>query len=71
LPEGSRRARRGSNSDVTTVAEVLKRSAFLVNRLCLELTERESLVAAYSVRADLNRLRELGVRLTIDDFGTG
>lgn len=39
--------------------------------LVLELTEREVLEPTFEVRERLARLRELGVKIVIDDFGTG
>ena len=39
--------------------------------LCLEITESVAVDDAESAMATLHRLKELGVRLSIDEFGTG
>ena len=39
--------------------------------LCLEITESVAVDDAESAIATLHRLKELGVRLSIDEFGTG
>jgi diguanylate cyclase (GGDEF)-like protein/PAS domain S-box-containing protein len=41
------------------------------NRLVLELTETHMPLIADSLRKDLTSLRELGIRIAIDDLGTG
>jgi diguanylate cyclase (GGDEF)-like protein/PAS domain S-box-containing protein len=41
------------------------------DRLVLELTETHMPLIADSLRKDLSRLRELGIRIAIDDLGTG
>jgi len=41
------------------------------NRLVLELTETHLPIVTDSLRTDLNRLRDRGVRIAIDDLGTG
>lgn len=40
-------------------------------RLALEVTEREPLADLHAAAAGLARVRELGVRISLDDFGTG
>ncbi len=54
-----------------SVASVLRQTGFPAERLELELTERT--MAAYSdeVATQLVQLRNLGVRISLDDFGTG
>lgn len=43
----------------------------LLNKICLEITE-SSLVQNYDLVSDfLGRLRELGLRIALDDFGAG
>lgn len=56
---------------VDLVADVLRESGLVPDRLCLEITE--SAVMADIERAEeiLHRLKDLGVRLAVDDFGTG
>ena len=39
--------------------------------LVLEVTETHLLTVSHSLRRDLERLRELGVKLAADDYGTG
>ena len=41
------------------------------DRLVLELTETHMPLIADSLRKDLSRLRDLGIRIAIDDLGTG
>lgn len=41
------------------------------HRLVLELTETHMPLIADSLRKDLSKLRELGIRIAIDDLGTG
>jgi EAL domain-containing protein (putative c-di-GMP-specific phosphodiesterase class I) len=53
------------------VLDALDRYRLPANRLVLELTETHMPMMIDSVREDMVRLRELGVRLAIDDIGTG
>ena len=53
------------------LTEALAVSALPANRLELEITESVVLANSGSVFATLNRVRELGVQLSMDDFGTG
>ncbi len=53
------------------VRSALAASGLSPDLLGVELTERQAVRAARSVRADLTALRALGVGLAIDDFGTG
>ena len=54
-----------------TVADVLRTTGVDPARLCIEVTENGVMVDAERTVAALVRLRELGVRISIDDFGTG
>jgi EAL domain-containing protein (putative c-di-GMP-specific phosphodiesterase class I) len=56
---------------VTTVQEALQRSGLPANRLELEITEGVLLSDGPASLATMQRLRSLGVRLSMDDFGTG
>ena len=56
---------------VTNVASALERSGLDPRRLELELTESVLLDQGTHTTATLNALRELGVKLVMDDFGTG
>jgi EAL domain-containing protein (putative c-di-GMP-specific phosphodiesterase class I) len=55
---------------VKTVAETLRRTAMPPDRLELEITE-SAMMDVVETEAKLKALKELGVRLSIDDFGTG
>lgn len=55
-------------SDVLTALDV---SGLDPHRLVLELTETHAGTIAASVRDDLDILRDLGIRIAIDDVGTG
>lgn len=56
---------------VPLVEEVLAETGFPAERLCLEATERGMMsVIEFSV-PNLERLRQLGVAVSVDDFGTG
>jgi diguanylate cyclase (GGDEF)-like protein len=56
---------------VDLVAAVLKDSAFDPSRLVLEMTEGVLIDNPDETAARLNELRALGVRLALDDFGSG
>jgi len=56
---------------VTTVAEAITVSRIDPARLTLEITESALAEHTDTAIAVLNRLRQLGVRLSIDDFGAG
>ncbi len=60
-----------SGDFVQTVAGVLERHAIEPECLELELSERGVLSGAQDLVSMLHELRRLGVRLSIDDFGTG
>ena len=53
------------------VEELLAKSSLPPGKLGLEVTERQLIRRADAVAADLRALRELGVSLAVDDFGTG
>src|SRR5207253_7785491 len=53
------------------VQELLERWGVDADRLELEITENTILTDPVRARAILTRLAELGVRLAIDDFGSG
>ena len=60
------------NEDVVAlVASALHNSGLPARRLELEITERVLLDHAHGALATLTALRALGVRLSLDDFGTG
>ncbi len=53
------------------VESVLEQTGLPPGRLVVELTESVMLGAAQAGRKELHRLDDLGVRLVVDDFGTG
>ena len=55
----------------TTVRETLERTGLDPARLWLEITESSVLHASQSSLTSTNALLDLGVRLSLDDFGTG
>jgi EAL domain-containing protein (putative c-di-GMP-specific phosphodiesterase class I) len=54
-----------------TMEQVLANAGLPPAKLGLEVTERQLIGQAETVRAELIELRDLGVRLAVDDFGTG
>ncbi|MBK5969903.1 MULTISPECIES: EAL domain-containing protein [Thiorhodovibrio] len=56
---------------VTQVQGVLERTGVSANRIELEVTESMLMRNIDQVRANLDALREMGVYLAIDDFGSG
>ncbi len=56
---------------VDGVAQALRRHGLSPGNLVLEITETVMLTDVEAARRIMNDLRELGVRLSIDDFGTG
>jgi diguanylate cyclase (GGDEF)-like protein len=56
---------------VADVRRALSASQLPPNRLCLEITESNFVAKSDSVMRSLLELRELGVRLVLDDFGAG
>jgi len=61
----------GNAGLTTTVREALDSAALAPDRLCLEVTESQLLMVGTSATTDLRTLSELGLRLAVDDFGTG
>ena len=53
------------------IADALARSGMSPERLVLELTETALLSDAGGTARRLNKIKRLGVRLAVDDFGTG
>lgn len=53
------------------VLRVLDRRGFPPERLELELTERTLIADSDEIRRQLDRVRSSGVRVSLDDFGTG
>jgi diguanylate cyclase (GGDEF)-like protein/PAS domain S-box-containing protein len=56
---------------IEDVLTALAEYAVPASRLVLELTETHMPLIADSLRKDLSSLRELGIRIAIDDLGTG
>jgi EAL domain-containing protein (putative c-di-GMP-specific phosphodiesterase class I) len=56
---------------IEDVLTALTEYAVPASRLVLELTETHMPLMADSLRKDLSSLRELGIRIAIDDLGTG
>ena len=56
---------------VRKVIEVLYSTGLSANRLDLEITESVLLANTGSTLSTLNQLRDIGVRISMDDFGTG
>ncbi|GGM09211.1 sensor domain-containing protein [Nakamurella endophytica] len=54
-----------------SVTEALERHGIPPGLMVLELTETQAPTLEGAVRADLDRLQQLGVRFAIDDVGTG
>jgi EAL domain-containing protein (putative c-di-GMP-specific phosphodiesterase class I) len=53
------------------VAALLARNGLAAERLTLELTETAALAGEGEGLEMIGRLRELGIRISIDDYGTG
>lgn len=53
------------------VIKVLLQTGLQPDHLELEVTESVAIQSEVTVIHDLNRLKEMGVRLSVDDFGTG
>ena len=56
---------------LSIVTDALKQSGLPARRLELEITETLLLEKSSQVLATLHALRALGVRISMDDFGTG
>lgn len=59
------------SSFVDDVQAALSRHSLAPNRLCLEITETAVIADVDAVAGKLNRLRQLGVGVALDDFGSG
>lgn len=53
------------------ITKVLLQTGLQPNHLELEVTETVAIQSELKVIQDLNKLKEMGVRLSVDDFGTG
>ena len=60
-----------ASSLVDSVATALRNAGLNPDRLKLELTEATAMMADPRSLAELHKLKEMGVHLLIDDFGTG
>ena len=60
-----------SNNLVETVVAALRKSGLAAERLELEITETVMLQDTGATLATLHQLRDLGVQIAMDDFGTG
>ena len=56
---------------VRTLSQALLRTSISPAQLIMEITETTLLSGTGATNLNLGRLRELGVKLSIDDFGTG
>jgi EAL domain-containing protein (putative c-di-GMP-specific phosphodiesterase class I) len=54
-----------------TLSDIMRRTQFSPERLILEITEGVLLEDSSHVIGIMNRLRALGIRISLDDFGTG
>jgi EAL domain-containing protein (putative c-di-GMP-specific phosphodiesterase class I)/CHASE2 domain-containing sensor protein len=61
----------GSEETIVAVEELLNRFGLPPHLLTLEVTETAALMTGHSSMDMLHRLRELGVQVSIDDYGTG
>lgn len=59
------------DSFIASLYETLSRYPRLATRLCVEITESIALQNAGQSRTFMQRLRKLGVRIALDDFGAG
>ncbi len=65
-------ARHFSNEEIVTdVRRIFSRSPVRLSQVCLEVTERQPLENLTETRRVVAALQELGVRVAIDDVGTG
>ncbi len=56
---------------VNRVRNILRSTGWHAGRLVLEITETQLVAESQDAIANLNALRDTGVRIAIDDFGTG
>ena len=61
----------GSGTLVEDVSDVVKRHEILPNSLILELTETALMEDLVTAARELAQLRKIGVRIALDDYGTG
>jgi EAL domain-containing protein (putative c-di-GMP-specific phosphodiesterase class I) len=61
----------GTSDLVEAVASALESAGIEPGRLCLEITETAMMADPVAMAATLTTLKELGVRLAVDDFGVG
>jgi diguanylate cyclase (GGDEF)-like protein len=61
----------GSTDLIKIVRAVLEESGIAPSRLCLEITETAMMADPAAIGETLSALKELGVRLAVDDFGVG
>jgi diguanylate cyclase (GGDEF)-like protein len=61
----------GTSDLVETVSSALEGAGIEPGRLCLEITETAMMADPVAMAATLTTLKELGVRLAVDDFGIG
>jgi diguanylate cyclase (GGDEF)-like protein/PAS domain S-box-containing protein len=61
----------GTSDLVETVSSALEGAGIDSGRLCLEITETAMMADPAAMAATLTTLKELGVRLAVDDFGIG
>jgi diguanylate cyclase (GGDEF)-like protein/PAS domain S-box-containing protein len=61
----------GSTDLVKIVRAVLEESGIAPSRLCLEITETAMMADPGAIGETLSALKQLGVRLAVDDFGVG
>jgi diguanylate cyclase (GGDEF)-like protein len=54
-----------------TVLNTLLRTGWPAHRLVLEITERDLAADSPAANGQLNQLREAGIRVAVDDFGSG
>ena len=58
-------------SFVDAVEEILKETGYPAANLCLELTERCRQLDRQYLRKKIDALKALGIKIAVDDFGTG
>lgn len=61
----------GATGLVTAIGDVLSRHRLQPSRLTLEITETAALDDEARAHAVLNELRAMGIKISIDDYGTG
>ncbi len=65
-------ARQFQNPDlIQTISRILEETATDPRRLVLEVTEGTAMSNIERTRSTMQRLSEMGIRISIDDFGTG